>query len=62
MSGVVHCLTTLSMFPACVVELTGLILLPVPGVPAADHLTGVVLVLVQLVLHLGPETNAKRWN
>lgn len=34
---------------------TCLILLPVPGSPASNHLTWVVFVLVQFILHLSPE-------
>lgn len=34
---------------------TCLILLPVPGGPASNHLTWVVFVLMQFILHLGPE-------
>lgn len=34
---------------------TCLILLPVPGSPASNHLTWVVFVLMQFILHLSPE-------
>lgn len=39
--------------------LTGLILFSVPGVPASNHLTRVVRVLVELLLHFSPEGSTK---
>lgn len=36
-------------------QFTCLILLPVPGIPASNHLTWVVFVLMQFILHLSPE-------
>lgn len=38
---------------------TSLVLLSIPGVPAAHHLTGVVRVAVELRLHLGPGGEAQ---
>lgn len=39
----------------CLLLLTSLILFPVPGIPASNHLTWVVLVLMEPVLHFSPE-------
>lgn len=49
----------LLMLPACS-KLTSLILLPIPSVPAANYLTGVIPVLLQLVLHLSPMIKRKK--
>lgn len=50
----VHCNHHQSFSP----PLTRLVLVSVPGVPASNHLTGVILVLVEPVLHLGPTGEA----
>lgn len=46
-------------FPSSSLLLTGLVLLSVPRVPAPHHLTGVIRVPVEPVLHFSPEVETK---